>query len=103
MAMTEKKLLEVIEKYEAFLNPEGLVRVRRSGFVHAHGASPDPQESASHLMWMLSEMRVFLKEGRREKLMRWLGFVQGALWMCGAKSIDEMKRDNMPDEEKVDG
>lgn len=33
---------------------------------------------------------------RREKLMRWVGFVQCAFWMQGIYTIDEMRADNMP-------
>lgn len=38
---------------------------------------------------------------KREKAMRWLGFLQGALWGQGLASIDEMKHWNMPTEERV--
>ena len=29
-----------------------------------------------------------------EKAMRWLGFIQGVLWICGIYTIDEMREHN---------
>lgn len=36
---------------------------------------------------------------RKEKAMRWLGFLQGALWGAGLTSIEAMKHINMPEAE----
>lgn len=51
-----------------------------------------------HLLYMCEQIAIFMEEGRREKAMRWLGFVQGALWSYDAASIDEMKEVNRGDE-----
>jgi hypothetical protein len=53
--------------------------------------SPD-----EHVCWMLGTIPSMMESGRREKAMRWLGFVQGYLWAIGAAEIDEMKNDNRP-------
>jgi len=45
---------------------------------------------------MVPKMRGFLDEGRREKFMRWLGFIQGALWADGVYGIDDLKEHNRP-------
>jgi hypothetical protein len=34
---------------------------------------------------------------RREKIMRWYGFAQGALWVLGEYSVDELKEHSNPD------
>lgn len=34
---------------------------------------------------------------RREKIMRWYGFIQGALWVLGYYTIDEIKDHSRPD------
>ena len=39
-----------------------------------------------------------LLTAHREKLMRWLGFMQGALWVKGIYTIDELKAHNRPDD-----
>ena len=41
-----------------------------------------------HVRWMLS---VMLNMTDTEKLNRWLGFVQGALWCNGVFSVDELR------------
>lgn len=48
-----------------------------------------------HLIYMCQEAAKFTN---REKAMRWLGFIQGALWTNGAATIDELKDMNRPDE-----
>lgn len=37
-----------------------------------------------------------LAEGRREKVIRWLGFMQGVLWAEQAATLDELKSMNAP-------
>ena len=53
----------------------------------------EPLERARHLLWMCGEIEGFLSQDL-DKAMRWLGFVQGALWVMGLRGIDAMRRDN---------
>lgn len=55
-----------------------------------------------HLCFMLSEIPSMLgkSQSKREKAMRWLGFVQGAVWLIGTCSIDDMKNINKPEADK---
>ena len=53
----------------------------------------------AHCAWMLPEMKKFVEEGRLDKVQRWLGFVQGALWAAGVGTIDAFKHMNMKQEE----
>ena len=48
---------------------------------------------------MCEEAILLVKSGRKEKAMRWLGFIQGALWMheLAFVSIDDLKNLNKPD------
>ena len=48
-----------------------------------------------HVIWMCKEAGSWGAE-RIEKKFRWLGFVQGVLWALGMRSIEDMKKDNMP-------
>ncbi len=100
MAMSDQKLLEIIEKYESMLSKLDFVARPERANPELRGTDMSLGARLRHLLWMLGEMRTFLKEGRREKLMRWLGFVQGAFWCDGIASVDSSKRDNMPDEAK---
>lgn len=50
----------------------------------------------NHLTWMCMQVSDFVDGERIEKAMRWLGFLQGAMWALGVRTIEESKRDNMP-------
>lgn len=56
-----------------------------------------PQDGIRHLMFMCLAGCGFVDAGRIDKANRWLGFLQGVLWVTGFASIDEMKHWNMPD------
>lgn len=58
-----------------------------------------PAERLGHLLWMCEEARTFLPE-KVDKAMRWLGFIQGALWVLEVSTIEESKRANMPEGEE---
>ena len=47
-----------------------------------------------HLQFMIGEIKVFLEQDRIEKALRWLGFIQGCLWMAGVCSIDQLREHN---------
>jgi hypothetical protein len=79
------------------------------------GRRPTPismLDTTRHVAWMATEAIGFLKEARaadtaiarmrptgvpqtrvsaREKAHRWLGFIQGVLWMSGCFTLDELK------------
>ena len=55
----------------------------------------------SHALWMCEETLAMPPE-KLEKKMRWLGFVQGVLWMTGMQTVETAKNDNAPvDDEGV--
>lgn len=56
-----------------------------------------------HLIEMIPQIRVFLDEDRRDKAMRWLGFIQGTLEAKGVYTIEEMANHNKPDEGDILG
>lgn len=53
----------------------------------------------SHCLWMIDESRAWSAE-RLEKKFRWLGFVQGVLWTLGIQTIEQAKKQNMPEGEE---
>ena len=102
MTMTKEKILEAVIQCESIINenmeyfnfsslqsspkrvdPEIDIEVNGPGFLR-------------HLLFMCGEIRVMLEEDRREKVMRWLGFLQGALWSSGIP-LDTFKNQNRPD------
>jgi hypothetical protein len=44
-----------------------------------------------HCGWMLDQMVGLIRNNEIEKAHRWLGFVQGTLWVLRIYSIDELK------------
>ena len=96
MGMSNKKINKVLDIYEAKVK-DILDRI----------APPTCDEDQvvwdkySHLYEMIGKIRVFLKEDRREKAFRWLGFMQGAFWSNNIYSIEEMANHNRPTKEEL--
>lgn len=86
--MTKQQVLDALGLYELMLSPFEPAR-------HS-GEKAGPHEMSQHLRWMIEQTRAFIEQDRVEKSMRWLGFIQGGLWALGYRSIEAMKRDNMP-------
>ena len=104
--MTSERVLAVLYFYEKVLNhlvpiaTATVPRISKSERVNFLSASPLDVlrwRVILHLYRMIFEMRTFIREGRMEKVFRWLGFMQGALWVIGVFSIDEMRDHNRPD------
>lgn len=55
---------------------------------------PAPVDAVAHATWMISQTLQFLDEGKIDKAMRWLGFIQGVLWTTGRCTIEELKEMN---------
>jgi len=54
-------------------------------------------EEETHLNTMIPKMEEMSEKNdyvTREKLMRWIGFMQGVLWAQGAFTIDELREMN---------
>lgn len=56
--------------------------------------SPHKRTRTLHLQSMILKMHDLLKEGREGKFYRWLGFMQGILWVRGIYSLDELRAHN---------
>jgi hypothetical protein len=72
----------------------------------AHNMNPTrrrPLLFMKHLLYMADEVPRIVDAGALDKAMRWLGFMQGVLWVLGASTLSELKRMNMPDEESPPG
>jgi hypothetical protein len=49
---------------------------------------------ACHLLHVAGRIEEFINQGDIEKAMRWLGFLQGSLWVLGIQTIDQMRDAN---------
>ena len=93
MPMTEKRILDAIKAYKVRMADYPPFRMRDD-------VKSPSWDRRCHLHWMCDQIPGFLKEGRREKVMRWLGFIQGTLWALDEYTIEEMKHHNMPTPEE---
>jgi len=92
--MAPNQVVDVINKYESELREGGRQPERFVGGFPEKGAFPTREAALRHLLWMCSQVKLFVETREIEKAMRWLGFMQGTFWMAGVKSIDAMRDDN---------
>ena len=90
--MTPNKHLEVIERYRNFFVRNGVEVIEHSHKSLCAGA----EAALAHCHAMLDKMINFVREGREGKVNRWLGFVQGCLWICGKHTLDELMNHSRP-------
>lgn len=93
--MTPRKLIEVFRGYKNRLavSPEKLPDEQYDAY---YGHDIRPKEAHSHLVWMCDQAIDFVAEGRIEKAMRWLGFIQGVFWVLSLKTLNELRDDSKP-------
>ena len=101
--MTPQKVREVLRLYETsdrvmqgMHDPDTPARIPGSAALDVINSERDELRVRRHLVWMCREAAAFPDE-KVEKMMRWLGFIQGCLFCFGAYTLDELKRHNMPD------
>ncbi len=96
--MEKEQVIAALKKYET--------RIRETSYFKEEQLSEEMKSvkfinfgeraALGHVLWMCVEAQKFVNEGRMEKAMRWLGFIQGALWARSYSSIEDLKVDNMP-------
>jgi hypothetical protein len=97
--MTSEKIKEVIALYRA--------QIQAAGFLDPDFSWPYDEllrqneelyfPSLAHCYGMLDQMDKFIDEGRTDKAFRWLGFVQGILWMNSLYSLTDIMNHNRQD------
>jgi hypothetical protein len=98
MPMTKEKVIEAVQGLVSGMalkgfGPHRLVDELARSTVH----DLTNRDAKRHLKFMAHEILKFLEEGRREKAMRWLGFMQGVAWARGDLTLEEVKELNKPD------
>ena len=97
--MYDEHIERIIEDMEAWLyeNFPTVVPEKIDTSKYLTLEYPSDELAVGHLKFMLSEMKGMDYQedsDSREKLMRWLGFAQGALWARGYQSIDGFREMN---------
>jgi hypothetical protein len=90
--MTPERVLEVVALYEKRFQDHGVLPL----CCREDEAYPldVPTRNIRYVAWMLGEIRAQVGALEVEKAMRWLGFVQGAIWCYGWYGLDEMRDHN---------
>lgn len=91
--MTPEKTISVLENYIHQINALGYKKSERLDPKVTDATRP---EQLRHLRFMCEETIRFVEQSRMEKAFRWLGFIQGALWVLGIFAVEEMKNHNKP-------
>lgn len=92
--MTGEKIIEACGIYEKQLTE---LRVELKRFPHGLLAG-DTIQVLAHCRYMISQIIIFVDEGRIEKAFRWLGFMQGVLWSQRQFTLDDLMNHNKPTE-----
>ena len=95
--LTQEQAYAMLDFYCELLDKQGYEPVpypnpdaRVGGSVY-RGAKYDALNEA---YWMCQEARKLIRQGRWSKALRWIGFIQGLVWICGLQSISEIKTHN---------
>ena len=81
--MKKNQFMEVCQDYDELLAKDGVIIKHRD---------PNGDGDMNHIRWMINEIPKLVDNPCKiEKANRWLGFVQGVLWLKGYYTIDEMK------------
>jgi hypothetical protein len=91
--MSPNKVVEVVNTYVKLLEDIGAVASRNE----EPEVLLDVSTAKHHLLWMCVEAQAIVDQGRLEKAMRWLGFIQGGLWALRLRTLEDLKSDNMPE------
>lgn len=88
--MTGDQIVAATDRYDRELEKEEIPVAE-----HPHDIVCMMRRAAlAHLRTMFPKMVQFVSEDKIEKAMRWLGFVQGVLWVCGVYTLEQLKADN---------
>ncbi len=103
MTMTNEKVLEAClqmarkvrsRNNDWALTSRGLYSARSPNGIDGLNVS-----SMEHALFMCAEIPKLMEADKREKAMRWLGYLQGALTAVGVLTLEEAKKMNMPNDE----
>lgn len=95
MAMTDEKLRDAFSACERIIAREA----EKEGITMAirDPEAPTRPRRLSHLLWLARNGIPLIAENRREKAMRWLGYLQGYLAALDLVTVAELKDMNRPD------
>lgn len=93
LTMTNEQMLSIVEEYVKQLERYDAWSEALSDTSVRPSFPGDGRPVENHLYWMCEQVPVFLQQGEVDKANRWLGFIQGSLWIMGYRTIDQMRND----------
>ena len=91
--VTPKKLARVFQQYAELLKGYRAGRLPDRAFDTNAGYSRH-QPKLQHIAWMCQQGLEFVQSAELGKAQRWLGFIQGVLWMANQRTLNQLKDDN---------
>lgn len=88
--MTGDQFVEVLNEYEALLQERGF----KASEMPSDTLNPRVKQTHEHILWMRSRTKEFVAQGAWDKANRWLGFIQGFMWVNGIYTIADMRAHN---------
>lgn len=109
MGMSDKKINQILDLYEERISKFDPVAL---SMIMPAIQDADQRQAArdaiaklagqiDHIREMIPKIRSFLVQGRREKVFRWLGFIQGVFYSVGIYTVEDMANHNRPTKDDV--
>lgn len=90
--MEKNRFLEICLIYDEILEYNGFIKQECSLSDDLTNESSKSTLSMNHIRWMINEIpRMIDDPNKKEKANRWIGFIQGILWINGYYSINDMR------------
>lgn len=86
--MTAEQIRVVLKTYENILH------IFEAKAADYDKLKPTEIEALRHARHMCDRINEFIDAGKIKKATRWLGFMQGVLWVLGTYSINSMRKHN---------
>lgn len=93
----QKKFWEIVKKIRESIFKHGQNRYTKNlepERANLDSVMPADWVALNHALWMCNEIDDFIREQRWDKVNRWIGFIQGVLWIAGVASIDVSREIN---------
>lgn len=95
--MKKNQFLEICKEYDDLLASDGVTIKLKEPFVEFFDSD------ISHIRWMLNEIPKMIEDPcKLEKCNRWLGFIQGVLWIKHYYTIEDMKAHTQSHKENLE-
>lgn len=94
--MTPEKVIEAAVACRVVNGPWAPMRLDSNERISRRHITERSGAVRCHVAYCCEQIEVFVNEGRIEKAMRWLGWVQGVLFCLGTVSLQEGAEMNMP-------